>query len=584
MERELEALEGVDWATVNQTLGRVIVAFDGEQTDVEDIVDVVETVEQARGVSHEEFPAERPDHPGDDAPVRHEAWALAMDLAGAGVGSLARTFRTNVLSAEVAALVGLVEATPALRRPLEAHLGPAADLGLAAVHSFAQSFAGTPLSLLVDAAHRALLLRELSSRRAVWELREPTLCDATTAGAPAVEAPPSSRPLPPGPAERFAQRSSAAAFAAAVGALAATRDPRLAVAATVAGNPKAARLGVDAFAATLGRLLAQRGVVPMDREVLRRLDRVDTVVLDSDALMTGASKLGSTWVPPDVTGDPAESERRWLASLLLFEPDDPSRAGRSDGWVLAPVREADLAGDRRAVTARRVLRHSGTAVLGLSRDEELLAMVAVEPQLDPFAGVLAAAARETGSLVVAGRGAGVGERLGADREVRGGTALAGQVRELQQEGHVVAVVSARHHAGLAAADVGIGVDRPGQRPPWGADLLTSRGLLDAWLILNTVPAARKVAHRSASCAAYGSGAAGLLALAGARRGATSRAGMAVNGAAAVSMAAGNWAAKRADADPGAGRRGRVGVARPSRRRGAHPRGEPSRRPEQRRSR
>ena len=199
MERELEALEGVDWATVNQALGRVIVAFDGEQTGIEDIVDVVETVEQARGVSHEEFPAERPDHPGDDAPVRHEAWALAMDLAGAGVGSLARSFRTNVLSAEVAALVGLVEATPALRRPLEARLGPAADLGLAAVHSFAQSFAGTPLSLLVDAAHRTLLLRELSSRRAVWELREPSLCDATTAGAPAVEAPPSSRPFPPGP-------------------------------------------------------------------------------------------------------------------------------------------------------------------------------------------------------------------------------------------------------------------------------------------------------------------------------------------------------------------------------------------------
>ena len=114
---------------------------------------------------------------------------------------------------------------------------------------------------------------------------------------------------------------------------------------------------------------------------------------------------------------------------------------------------------------------------------------------------------------------------------------------------MVAVVSARHHAGLAAADVGIGVHRPGQRPPWGADLLTSRGLLDAWLVLNAVPTARKVARRSASCAAYGSGAAGLLALAGPRRGATSRAGMAVNGAAAVSMAAGSWAAKRLTRTP-----------------------------------
>ena len=39
-------------------------------------------------------------------------------------------------------------------------------------------------------------------------------------------------------------------------------------------------------------------------------------------------------------------------------------------------------------------------------------MVAVEPQLDPFAGVLAAAARETGSLVVAGLRAGRGRAAG----------------------------------------------------------------------------------------------------------------------------------------------------------------------------
>jgi cation-transporting ATPase I len=538
VERALGELGGVDWAAVNEVLGRVVVAFDEEQVDPTDVLEVVSAVEEAFGLEEEEFPVDRPEHPGDVDPVRRQLWALSADAAGAGLAVLARAVRANVLSSEAAALVGLVQATPGLRRPLEEHLGPIADVGLGTVHAAAQALGGSPLTLFVDAAHRTLLLREARARRAVWERREAELHEAG-AGAERLDRTPRPKPVPPGRAERYAHRSAAAAFVGAVTTLAATRDPRLAVAATVAGNPRAATLGGDSFAAVLGRLLAERGVLPLDPAALRRLDRVDTVVLDADVLLTGESTVGSLWVPP---GRHADEAHLWLTSRMLFEAADPEGVQQSDGWTLGPVKRAGLGEDRDALAARRVLKRSARDVLGLREGADLAALVAVEPRLDPLSGVLARAAKEAGTLVVAGIHAGAAEQLGAEATVKGGTALVAQVRSLQGDGHVVALVSARQHAALAAADVGIGVHRQGARPPWGAHLVTSRGLLDAWLVLQAVGVARTVARRSVMAAAYGSGAAGVLALAGPRRGATARAALAVNGAATVAGLTGAMAA------------------------------------------
>lgn len=540
LERELSRLEGVDWAAVNHVAARVIVAFDEEQVDLEDIIEVIEAVEEAHGLTEEGFPLERPEHPGDGEPLLRQRWALAADAAGSAAALLTHTLRANAISSEVAAIVGLVEATPALRRPLEQRLGPAADIGLASVHAFAQSFAGSPFSLLVDAAHRVMVLRELQARHDLWQRQEPELHGGPDARSVPVEVPDRPLPLPHGPVERYASASAAAAFAAALATLAATRDPRLAVAATVAGNSKAARLGRETFAATLDSLLADRGILTMDRDVLRRLDRVDTVVLDSDALRTGRSVLGSMVVIPDRSAD---EEQLWLTARLLFEPGAPRGVQRSGAWSLGPVTRRDATSGGFAASAWRAVRRSREAVvLGLRDGDALVALVDVEPELDPLARVLAAAARDAGTLVVAGVRGGTAERLNADQVVAGGTRLGAQVRELQEDGRVVAVVSARQRSALAAADVGIGVRRNGADPPWGADLLTSRGLLDAWLVLQAVPVAGAASRRSVTAAAYGSGAAGLLALAGRRRGATSRAALAVNGAAAASFAMGAWAA------------------------------------------
>ncbi|MGZ4633923.1 HAD-IC family P-type ATPase [Oryzihumus sp.] len=537
----MDRLDGVDWAAVNQVTGRVVVAFVPDQVDLQDLVGVIEALEQRHGLSRTLFPHDRPEHPGDDEPGQRQMWALAADTAGFGLGLVTRALRANAVSTETAALVSLAEATPAVRRPLEDRLGPAADVGLAGVHALAQSLAGSPLSLAVDGMYRALAAAELAGRRRVWEEREAELHRRADLGCAPLALPERRGAAPEGPVERYSRRSAAAGVAGALGALAATRDPRLAVAATVASNPKPARLGREGFATSLGRLLAARGVLSMDPAALRRLDRVDTVVLDAEVLLTGRATLGSVWTPPERAG---QEDELWLASRMLFDTEAPGEARTSGRWRLAPLASGDVPRGSEAWVAERALRRGRALVLGLHDPHGLAALVEVLPQVDPLAPALVVAAREAGNVAVAGlHASSVTVRLGVDQLVRGGSRLAGEVRELQAAGHVVAVVTARQRAALAAADVGIGVLREPDRPPWGAHLLSSRGLLDAWLVLEAIPVARTVSRRSIACAAYGSGAASLLALSGRRRGASSRAALGVNAAAGFSLAAGAWAAR-----------------------------------------
>ena len=537
LERDLSRLEGVDWAAVNQTLGHVVVAFDDGTVAVDEIVEAVEEAEGAHDLADEDFPAGLPEHPADPRAVRRQVAALAFDVVGLATAPRPLLPRARAVSQQVAALVGLVEATPALRRSLE-RLLPGGDVGVAAVQALTQSLGQTPYGLVIDIGHRVLVLREVRARREAWRLREPEFHEAAHARMEAINVPPRPCAVPPGAAEHYAQASAAAALTAAAAALAATRDRGLTVAMTMAGNPKPAVLGVQTFGSVLGRLLAQRGAVPLNPRVLRLLDRVDTVVLDSDVVVTGGVSLDSVWAPPG-----RSSEDLWVLAHLLFDPQAPDAVQEGDGWVLGPLRPADLPPEVGAdVRTLRGRGRSRNRLLGLRDDTGLAAVLEVSPELEPLATAVASVAKETGMLVVAGERSGAGERLGADRLVRGGNRLHAEVRVLQAEGRVVAVVSGRQHAALAAADVGIGVHRSGHRPPWGADVVTSRGLLDAWLVLQGAVEARAVTRRGLACAAYGSGAAALLALAGPRRGATARVGLAVVGASAVSGVAGALAA------------------------------------------
>ncbi|HSF26518.1 MAG TPA: heavy metal translocating P-type ATPase, partial [Actinomycetes bacterium] len=487
LEDALGRVEGVHWAEVNAVLGRVVVAFDGEQIDVDDLVDIVEGVEEAHELHEEAFPAERPEHPGDAEPLHRQVASLAADALGLGLSSIGRALGRGPLTEEVASLLSLVDSTPRLREQAERRLGTAtADLLLATANAVSQGIAQGPLGLLVDATHRLAQVGEITARRVVWHAREPELhgqpSDERTAP---LSLAPRPVPMPAGPVERYGDRAAAAAMLGAATTWIATRNHNDAVAALVSGTPKAARLTREVFASTLGRLLWRRGIVPLDATALRRLDRVDTVVVDAPVLMTGRAAVGAI----EPTGEAVErlDDLRGHAAALL-DPHDPHAVRRAGGWVLGPLPEVTAAPTPAIRAAARRVRRPGGQVLGLTNGHRLVAVLGTEPELDGLAGELLTAAAGAGTLLVAGEGSGLADRVGASGSLPGGTHLAGAVRELQAQGHVVALVAARGAAALAAADCGIGLLREGFDPPWGADLLCGPGLAQACRILDAAAA------------------------------------------------------------------------------------------------
>jgi cation-transporting ATPase I len=549
LEVALTELDGVEWAQVSTLAGRVVVAFDGERVDVDDLIDVVSSVEDAHDLSAERFPHDRPDHPADAEPIHRQLYAIGTDLGGLGLGLAGRVFlgqfgrlaRRNPLIGQAASTLSLADATPAVRRVLEERLGRAAtDLGLAIGNAVSQGLVQGPLGLVVDIAHRGLLLDEHRARRDLWEQWEP-LWYGMPGGPhrPAGPPPPAAdavggrpAPLPAGPVERYSNNAAAAAVAAAAATLAVTRDPHLMVAATAIANPKPARLGREGFAARLDRDLARSGVLALDSDALRRLDRIDTVVIDTCLLTTGRTVVRSVWVPPE---HEAVKHAAVLAAHALLDHGQAATEGWE--WATGSVPRRLAREYRQAV---REHRQRGAAIRALLRDGSLFGLVAVEPELDPLAGPLLTAARAVGLVAAAGR-AGLGSREPVDRVVAGGTSMAASVRALQAEGRAVALISASQHEALGAADLGIGV-ACGRRQPRGADVITRESLADACRVLEAIPQARAVSRRSTAIAAYGSAAGAVLAMAGPRSGAGQRSLVAVNGAALAAMGTGLWSA------------------------------------------
>lgn len=539
IEQALHAAEGVQWAQVNAITGRVVVAFDPDSSSVDDLVEVIEGVEEAHDVHEERFPHERPEHPGDIEPVRRQAIAVGADVVALGGSAFGQLLRLTPVPAEVGSLVSLMENEPRVRQFLEQHLGMAlTDLGLGVTSAFVQSLTQGPLTLLSDITHRANQLGELQANRRAWERREPDLYHAPLdEPLAAVTVPERQRPLGSGPIESYGDLAAAASVTGAAGAVAVTRSPWRAAGIITAAVPKAARHGREAFAAGLGRELASRDVVVLDREALRRLDRVDTVVLDSLVLVSGRLVFGA--VEPVDGHDAGTVTARALA---MFDPAHPERLVRRRGWMLGPIAavEEELYGGAVVPPSGR----SGRVVLGFVQSRGLVARITLEPELDPLAAPLAELVRRQGyRLVVAGRRSGLAERLGADGSLAGGNRLARSVRALQTEGRGVLLVSGgASHAALRAADVGVGVGGHGPHPPWGAALLTRPGLADAHLIVESLPVARSVSRRSIALSAAGSGSGAAWSLFGPGTSASRRAAVPVNVAALAAQVTGTAAA------------------------------------------
>jgi cation-transporting ATPase I len=538
LERELAALPGVSWAQMNGTLGRLVVDYDQGELSTDDLIDSIATVEHAFEAHREPFPNDRPEHPADPEPFERDVAELGGDLVGL-VSHLVRRGATRrpPLLDQTASALALLDAVPVLRRGLERLFGThTTDVGLALAGAVLHGLSGRATALLVDVALRWALASETVAARRVWEAREPDLCgEPTGAPMPPLERVPRPVPLPSGPVERYSNGAALLAVVAFWGTLLMGRTTRDAADVLLTGMPKAATVGRQVFAARLTRILAGRGTVPLDTGTLRRLDRVDTVVLDAAAMLSGRWELGE--VAP--FGAPDADDLGVLAAGML-DVDRPDAVQERGGWRLAPLRR-DLPLPRGGPSRVRRLRRGGAMPLALTRAGRLVALVQARRALDPLARELAAAARRGGNLlVVAGTDGTVARRLDADQTVPGGSGLTGSIRRLQRAGRVVTLVATDKRAALRAADVGVGVLTPETPVPWGAHLLCGPGLATACVLAEATATSRQVSRRGARLALYGSLFGALMAVAGPPGGAVRRALTTVDGAALVSIAAGAW--------------------------------------------
>ncbi len=541
----IERLDGVEWAEVDAVVGRLVVVFDPAAIDADDLIGTLETVEELHDVADERFPHDRPDHPADRTPIHLNVFGIAADVAGLGYATAAQALHVIRLPGEIPGLVSVADNAPRVRRFLEGRLGPpTADVVMSTTNAAAQALGQGPLGLIVDIGHRSIKLGEQQSRNATWTRRESELVQGRhSVGHPAE--PVERRPvaLPKGPIESYSDRVGLASLGATAAVLGATKDPRRASKLLLAGIPKAATLGREAFAAEFDRLLTRHDVLTMDPLALRRLDRVDTLVIEAQTVTS------EIWAVADIVGfdasaDPVELARR---TSSLFDRDRPHEKRSWRSWRLELLEQSDSALPRGAKNRARLLGAGGRKVLGLWKNDTLLALVATRPEPVALADEIVDAARSADlEVVLAGGTDALADRLGIDRRLTA-TSLVDEIRDLQGGGRVVMYLGCAYTRALRAADVSLGVEREGHRIPWGAHLVVGTSLENAWRVVSAVDTAREVSRRSALLALSGASTGGLWSLLGPARTATERALLPINGTALVSMGLGATAGRRAAA-------------------------------------
>lgn len=484
VEAALERLPGVEWARVNAPSGRVVVAVGTPPPKLRDLIAMVARTERA--CPHEPDPEIPPPHPPEEGPrTPRTLGALASDALGLTISAATRILPFTPVPGEVAGLLGAVDLHPRLHALADRGLraDPRADLFFPLAEAVVQGLTGGWAGIVLDGAQRVVQWGEARAQLAAWGKAEPRLTgdpERAVARSPATTR---VTPKPDGPVERYINRSLTAGAAAAAAAIPIVGRKR-ASSLGLSALPKAPGSGREGYAAQLGRILARRGVIAMDRSVLRQLDRIDTLVLDAAVLGSDRGVLADLAPLPG-----ADTGHVATRAFALFDPAHPHQLRHADGWRLGPLDQLDARDPGDTAESRR-LRDSRAALLGLADGGTLVAVLRVEPEPAPGVDTLPAVARQAGlRLVVAGDDE---QRYGfADAHVPGGAELADSVRALQRDGAVVMLASG-DRAALGAADCGLGLSAPEELPPWGAHLLVGTDLRIVALLVEATGVARRV--------------------------------------------------------------------------------------------
>ncbi len=485
-------LQRVQWVQVDTAARQVSVGYHPHAYSSNELVAALELAEsQARLGQPDGAPG---DYGRDDA-VRL-ALELAADTWGFCFANVLKVtpFDPSTIGGASASMLTLMKGSNRLRRRLDNRIGgKQAELFLNTAASVGIATAQRPIASLVEVVHKAALLRELQSRRRTWKERAETLSAlGAPVGPPKVE--PRPMGLPDGPIEEYAERGWLVSLGGFAVSVVTTRSFQRSVAALFAGVPKPARFGRSAFAAQLGHHLSRRGVLVLSPEVLRRLDRIDCLVLQGDLVIRDKFEFRSF-----VSSTLTEPEGRSLTERL-FDPDHPLEVRQAGPWALGPVRLLAANTDPEVERAVRDLGRRGELVLGLRREGTIRGVIGVE--LVPRTGVdelVAAAQAADMRVVIASNDERIKQRLPVDAIAAGPDLLDG-VRRLQREGNAVALVASGSNPALAAADCSIGLIRPGEPAPWGAHLVCSDDLGDARFVVGACLVARQLSKQSVNVA------------------------------------------------------------------------------------
>ncbi|RAV10063.1 cation-translocating P-type ATPase [Mycolicibacterium sp. GF69] len=475
---------GVLAVALNQSLSRVVVTVDEDGPTMERLCRLVDEVEHDAGL---EPGGEPTDLPADGVVLAGKVIAATASGIGLCTAAAGRALMWPALPAGITAAVTLIDYQPRLRAVVERRLGrSAADTAIALAAATVYTVAEAPSSLAVETIRHLYHVGEALAGARAWQRQEPAVApyaqdDHTV---PAAQRP---RPAPPGPIERHAERSGAAQglAAAAIGLL--SRDLNTAATAAVVTTPKAARNARDGFAAALGRGLAEKhDIVVLDPQAIRRLDRVDAVVIDPRALMIDQLRIGRLRGISD----------RDRAAAWQWARDSLPRGDLDVGWQPAPPRanRSTNGAARAEVLVRHVHHPLAASVLGEVRRAGAELISVASDELDDLRPSFDELYPLEGSV---------------------DTALLDAVIALQSDGRTVAVISAQGTQSLSAADVSIGLTPEDGPPPWRADLLAPD--IDAvWRIVHALPAARRASRRGVELATSASMLGALLMVPGVR--------------------------------------------------------------------
>ncbi|ORX06310.1 HAD family hydrolase [Mycobacterium triplex] len=590
VEEPVRRIPGVAEAHVEGSLGRLVFELAEDAEDYDAVLDEVRSTVAAIAAdlasTKSDVPISAPfADPGNPLAILVPLTSAAMDMVAMTAAVTGWVTRLPAAPQTTRAAAALINHQPRMVSILESRLGRVGtDIVLAATtaaaHGLTQSF-GTPL---LDMTQRTLQITEAAAHRRVWREREPHLASPDRPQAPVVPVISSAGAkshLPrhswaaaaageashvvvggaidaamdtekgsmAGPVEAYVESAANGSLIAAASALVAGGGTEDAAAAIEAGVPRAAHMGRQAFASTLGRGLANGGQLVLDPGALRRLDRVKVVVIDGAALRGDhRAVLKSIGEAPGWDDDRVYE----VADALLHgeqapepDPDELPATGAHLRWV--PVQGPS------ATPAQ------GLESADLMVDGECVGRVEVGWEVDPYAIPLLQTANRTGARVVLRHVAGTEDLTASVAATHPpGTPLLTVVRELRVDRGPVLLITAVHRdfastdtlAALAIADVGVALDDPRAATPWTADIITGTDLADAVRILSAIPVARAASESAIHLAQGGTTLAGLLLVTGSDQERPSSPASfrrwlnPVNAAAATALVAGTFSAAR----------------------------------------